>query len=171
MDLDEAVRLSEAPDLKRSNHDTFSTVKTSMRILIFTGKKSELNGVMRQFDVDSYVYWRSNQVKGQDTHRVILRDQKAATYARMFSEGEVRELTVGELADARNEIDVPWLPSNRGFLNDRAYDEQIMEAAQRISSARSTLRWIGLEDLAEELSSMANRVKGLRRRPTASGRP
>lgn len=164
MDMDEAIRLSEARDLNIGNGTTFATVKTPMNILIFTGKKSELNAIIGQFDPQSYVYWRSNQVKGKDVHRVILKDGKAATYARMFSDGEVRHLTIGELAEARNEIDVPWLPSNKKFLDDRDHDGQIAKVAQYIGNARFALEMSGHPDMAEEMSAVIVAVNSLKRR-------
>lgn len=162
MDMEEAVRLAEAGD----NGATLDSVKTSMAIFLFVGKKSALNPIMAQFDKGAFVYWRSNQVKGQETHRVILKEQKAAVYARMFGNGEVRPLTVGELADARNEIDVPWLPSNLGLQDDLDHDQRIRQAARHIRSASMQLRWSGHANVSSDLSAAAERVESLIRRPT-----
>lgn len=167
MEMEEAVRLSEAEDLNFTPTCTLATVDTSMFLLLFTGKKSELNRVMANLPPDSRTFWRSNKVGGEDVHRVILKDKEAGVLARMFGEGNpVRNLTVGELADARNVLNIPWLPYNKGFLTDRIYDQQIRRARGVIHSTRhmmsadqpsETLK--ALDDLSEKLRMMLKRPK------------
>lgn len=159
MDLSDAVALSEATDLTTSPTNTLAKLKTPMFLLAFTGKKSELNHIMANLPADGYVYWRSNQVGGKDVHRVILKDDMAAAIARMFGEDNpVQPLTVGELAEIRNILDIPWLPANKGFLTDRAHDELIRTVRQWISNTRWRLAAVGakntqtlLEDVSEQL--------------------
>lgn len=166
MDFGEAVALSEAEDLTFSPPNTLAKVKTSMFVLAFTGKKSEVNIVMSSLPPEGHVYWRSNKVGGTDVHRVILKDDKAATFARMFGDGHpVARLTVGELAEARNEIDVPWLPANRGFLIDRAHDRELRTVRDTISRAGWMLRNEEAGELRSALKDVSEQVKALLRRP------
>lgn len=167
MDMEEAVRLSEAEDLDFTPTCTLATVETSMFLLLFTGKKSELNLVMANLPTGGFVYWRSNKVSGKDVHRVILENAAAGLHALMFGEeNPVRNLTVGELADARNVLNIPWLPSNKGFLTDRIHDQEIRRARGVIHRTRhmmsddqpsETLN--ALDDLSEKLRMMLKRPK------------
>lgn len=166
MDFEEAVALSEAEDLTFSPPNTLAKVKTSMFLLRFTGKKSEVNRVMANLPSDGYVYWRSNKESGKDVHRVLLKDDTAATYARMFgADNPVTRLTVGELAEARNEIDVPWLTANRHFLIDRAHDGELRKVRAAISTAAWMLRSHGVDDLRDALEEVSDQVKAMLRRP------
>lgn len=166
MDFEEAVALSEAEDLSISPANTLAKVKTTMFLLTFTGKKSEVNIVMSSLPPDCHIYWRHNKVGGKDVHRVLLKDDTAATYARMFgADNPVTRLTVGELAEARNEIDVPWLPANRNFLTDRAHDGELRKVRAAISTANWMLRSRGVDDLRDALEDVSEQVKALLRRP------
>ncbi len=169
MDFEEAVALSEAEDLSLGTATTLANVKTPMFLLTFTGKKSEVNIVMSSLPPGGFIYWRHNKVGGKDVHRVILKDDTAATYARMFGQDNpVTRLTVGGLAEARNEIDVPWLPSNRNFLIDRAHDRELRIARQTINQAVWMLRNKGAEELGNALEDVSEQVKGMLRRPRPS---
>lgn len=166
MEFEEAVALSEAEDLTFSPPNTLAKVKTSMFVLTFTGKKSEVNIVMSSLPPDGHIYWRHNKVGGNDVHRVLLKDDKAATYARMFgADNPVTRLTVGDLAEARNEIDVPWLPANQNFLIDRAHDGELRKVRAAISTAIWMLRSHGVDDLRDALEAVSDQVKAMLRRP------
>lgn len=166
MDFQEAVALSEAEDLTINPPNTLAKVKTSMFVLRFTGKKSEVNRVMANLPSDGYVYWRSNKEIGKDIHRVLLKDDTAATLARMFgADNPVTRLTVGELAEARNEIDVPWLPSNRGFLVDRAHDEHVRKARRAVQSALWGLPTDQRRDVQTMLEKLSEDFRAMLRRP------
>jgi len=166
MDFEEAVALSEADDLSLSPANTLAKVRTTMFLLTFTGKKSEVNIVMNSLPPGGFIYWRHNKVGGKDVHRVILKDDTAATYARMFGQDNpVTRLTVGDLAEARNEIDVPWLPSNRNFLIDRAHDAELRKVCGSIRTAGWMLRSKDAKELSGRLEELADQVKAMLRRP------
>ena len=166
MDFDEAVALSEAEDLAFHPPNTLAKVKTSMFMLAFTGKKSELNRVMSNLPPDSHIYWRSNKVGGKDVHRVILKDDTAAMFARMFGEeNPVTRLTVGELAEARNVLDIPWLPANRGFLTDRIHDGQVRRARIAVESAQHMSWEDQASDTRKALSELSEKLRAMLRRP------
>jgi hypothetical protein len=166
MDMEEAVRLSEAEDLNFSPTCTLATVNTSMFLLLFTGKKSELNLVMANLPTDKFVYWRSNKVSGKDVHRVILKDAAAGVHARMFGEeNPVRKLTVGELADARNVLDIPWLTANRGFLSDRIHDQYVRHARGVIHGARHMMSDDQPSDTVKALDDLSEKFRLLLKRP------
>lgn len=166
MDFEEAVVLSEAEDLKLNPPNTLAKVKTSMFVLTFTGKKSALNAIMASLPPEGHVYWRHNKVGGKDVHRVLLKDATAATFARMFgNDNPVASLSVGDLAEARNEIDVPWLPANRGFLVDRTHDAHVRKARGAVQSALWMLSTELRHDVRKMLEQLSEDFRVMLRRP------
>ena len=150
---EEYARLSEAYYTGNSPAAILGSVQTGFCILLFDGRKTEVKNVMSQLQKGRFIYWRANQVKLQEWHRVIIEDTHTAAIARMFCDGKmVRPLTVAELADARNEIAIPWLPPIRGFAERHARNKKIEGAIHDLRSASTKLLWAGEKEMSNSIN-------------------
>jgi hypothetical protein len=166
MDYQDAIRLSEHPEALTSV--VLGGFETPNYMLLFKGKKSGLNSVVRQLPSERVVYWRECQIDRGRYQKLIIEDAASATLAKMFSDGhEVRPLTIKELALARNEIHVPWLPDVRNYLDDRAHDERICEFARDLRGLGWGVRQL-YPDLRDELSRLETLALARLRGPSAS---
>jgi hypothetical protein len=160
----EAIHLSEAIGKTSYHVDLLSQVRTSNYLAITRGPKSVVNPMLAQLNRTKAVYWRNNRVNRVEYQKVIIMDQATAALAMMFGDlHEIRHLTISELALARNEIDIPWLPSIKGYIKDREHNATLERLLEGLRKASWGARDLGLVSLRADIEAIEMKAKRLRR--------
>jgi len=164
MDIQEAVHLSQSIGLNGSTDITLSSVMTDFYILIARGNRTSLRPITRNMPPGTWTYWRSNQIDKVEYQKVVVHDMHTAALARVFADGqEVRKLTVGELAQARNEIDLPGMPSIKGYIQDRAWNDEVADILTHLHGAHWRARTLQVDGLVDAICACGTLAQSLQR--------
>jgi hypothetical protein len=162
VEIEEATKLSQHVSLDNSG-SLLLEVKTDWYILDYSGMtKKAADKMVDQLNgrhAGRAIRWKTYQWQYKLHHLILIADDEAATLARMFADGHnLRKLTIGELREARNVVDIPWLPPIKGYLDIRAHNSRLSQFIGRLDLAWEMQR-MGHEDLAERMQELRELIK------------
>jgi hypothetical protein len=167
MDTNEAIELSQRIDTGL-DHALLLNVKTDWYVLdCLDITKAEASKMVRQINgthVGRAVYWKTYQRQHKLNQLILISDKEAATLAMLFADGHLlRKLTIGELREARNVVDIPWLPPIKGYLKIREHNKKLSTSKNTLRMTMYEMQWLGHADIVQKLSELSTLIESKER--------
>lgn len=133
MITDEVSRLSEialiGDRMELGGLTTDNYILTCALISVAEAKKlvHQINGIKP----NEAIFWKTQKLNNIKRQKIIIRSDLGSCFGKLsVPEHDLRKITLGELGLARNTVDIPWLPSIKGYINSYRRNGKLLKIAE-----------------------------------------